>query len=88
MSVVKSKLLMICLSTASMFDADEKPISSNFGLQKIRLSAGNLFISRRTQLSVALSLICSNFYKGGNIFTSIIGKNTERARRRKPTAKK
>ncbi|KAI3815544.1 hypothetical protein L1987_15215 [Smallanthus sonchifolius] len=45
-----------------MFDAAEKPISSNFGLQQIRLLAGNLFISRRTQLSATLSLICSNLY--------------------------
>ncbi|KAI3797133.1 hypothetical protein L1987_32386 [Smallanthus sonchifolius] len=46
--VVKSKLLMICLSAATLFDADEKPISSNFGLRLIRQSAGNLFFGWRT----------------------------------------
>ncbi|KAI3776062.1 hypothetical protein L1987_45822 [Smallanthus sonchifolius] len=41
-------LLMIFLSAASSVDAAEKPIRSNSGLQQLRLSAADLFFSRRT----------------------------------------
>ncbi|KAI3712445.1 hypothetical protein L1987_71002 [Smallanthus sonchifolius] len=44
------KLLMICLSAASSVDAAEKPIRINSGLQQIRLSAADLFFSRRTSI--------------------------------------
>ncbi|KAI3802148.1 hypothetical protein L1987_30275 [Smallanthus sonchifolius] len=44
------ELLMICLSAASSVDAAENLIRSNFGLQQIRLSAADLFFSRRTSI--------------------------------------
>ncbi|KAI3762567.1 hypothetical protein L1987_52999 [Smallanthus sonchifolius] len=37
-------------SAASSVDAAEKPIRSNFGIQQIRLSAADLFFSRRTSI--------------------------------------
>ncbi|KAI3712381.1 hypothetical protein L1987_70935 [Smallanthus sonchifolius] len=50
------KLLMICVSATLSVDAAEKPIRNNFGLQQIRLSAADLFFSRRTN-RVLMSLL-------------------------------
>ncbi|KAI3813920.1 hypothetical protein L1987_18655 [Smallanthus sonchifolius] len=46
--VVSAAMLLISSKTQLSTAADDLPISSNFGLQQIRLSATDLFFSRRT----------------------------------------